>query len=71
MKILDGKVELKETQFSIKPGEIHASQKEGLAVVCGDGNIFIINHLQPENRKAMSAYSYSLGANIQPGESFE
>jgi methionyl-tRNA formyltransferase len=71
MKILDGGVELMESQFSIKPGEIYASKKEGLYVVCGDSNIYVIDRLQPENRKAMSAYSFSLGANIKPGESFE
>ena len=39
IKILDGRVELMDSQLSVKPGEILASQKEGLAVVCGDGNI--------------------------------
>jgi methionyl-tRNA formyltransferase len=70
IKILDGRVELTESVSPIKPGEIYASKKEGLAVVCGDGNIYIIDRLQPENRKAMSAYSFSLGANIKPGELF-
>jgi methionyl-tRNA formyltransferase len=71
LKILDGKVELMESPFSSKPGEIYPSKKEGLKVVCGDSNVYIIDRLQPENRKAMSAYSFSLGANIKPGESFE
>lgn len=71
IKILDGIVVQERSRISIKPGGIYAVRKEGLAVVCGDGNIFNINRLQPENRKAMSAYSFSLGANIKPGEYFK
>jgi methionyl-tRNA formyltransferase len=71
LKILDGRVEATESVSSIKPGEIDAVGKEGLCVGCGDGNIYIINQLQPENRNAMSAHSFSLGANINPGEFFE
>jgi methionyl-tRNA formyltransferase len=71
MKILEGRVELGDFQFPIKPGEIYSAKKRGLAVVCGDSNLFIIDHLQPENRKAMNAHSFSLGANIKSGESFE
>ena len=71
MKILDGRVKTDKPFPSVKPGEIYAAQRDGIPVGCGDGNIYIINLLQPENRKAMSAHSFSLGANIKPGESFE
>jgi len=71
MKILDGRVEMTESLSSNKPGEIYTSKKDGLYVVCGDGNIYIVDRLQPENRKAMSAHSFSLGANIKPNESFQ
>jgi methionyl-tRNA formyltransferase len=70
MKILNGRVEPTEPVSSIKPGEIRASRKGGLSVACGDDNIYVIDRLQPENRKAMSAYSFSLGANVKPGEFF-
>jgi methionyl-tRNA formyltransferase len=70
MKILNGRVEPSKSTSSIKPGEICASGKMGLSVVCGDGNIYVIDLLQPENRKAMSAHSFSLGANIKSGEFF-
>lgn len=70
MKILNGRVEPTEPVSSIKPGEILASRKGGLSVACGDDNIYVIDRLQPENRKAMSAHSFSLGANVKPGEFF-
>ncbi len=70
MKILNGRVEPTEPVSSIKPGEIRASRKGGLSVACGDDNIYVIDRLQPENRKAMSAHSFSLGANVKPGEFF-
>ncbi len=70
IKILNGRAELGEPVSPIKPGEIYASMKEGISVICGDGNIYTIDHLQPENRKAMSAHSFSLGTNVKPGESF-
>lgn len=70
MKILDGRVELTVPAVSINPGEIFTSRKEGIRVICGDGNFYIIDHLQPENRKAMSSHSFSHGANIRPGELF-
>jgi methionyl-tRNA formyltransferase len=68
LKILDGRAQTAESQFSVKPGEIAAVQKAGIFVGCGDGKIYVIEHLQPENRKAMSAHSFSLGADIKPGE---
>ena len=69
LKILEGKTGTTESVSSIKPGKISAVEKEGMCVVCGDGRIYIISHLQPENRKAMNARSFSLGAKIEPGES--
>jgi methionyl-tRNA formyltransferase len=70
LKILEGRTEKTEPASSVKPGEIYAVEKEGICVGCGDGHIYMINHLQPENRKSMNAHSFSLGANIKPGESF-
>lgn len=70
VKILNGKFKTHKPLFAIKAGEIYTVNKEGLEVVCGDGQIYVIEHLQPENRKVMSAYAFYLGANIKPGESF-
>jgi methionyl-tRNA formyltransferase len=70
IKILDGRVERTESESSNKPGEIRAVKKEGLYVACGDGNVYIIERLQPENRRVMHAHDYSLGADIKPCDSF-
>ena len=51
-------------------GEIVKAGKEGICVMCGDGNIVRIDILQPENKKKMSAYAYTLGANIRTGQTF-
>ncbi len=71
VKVLEGRVENTKPTQSTKPGDIHAIGKEGISVVCRDGDIYSLKFLQPENRKAMTAYSFSLGAKIQPGESFD
>jgi methionyl-tRNA formyltransferase len=71
LKILEGRAVMSVPPSSAKPGEITEAKKDGIHVGCGDGKIFTINHLQPENRKAMSAHSFSLGTNIKPGEFLE
>lgn len=52
------------------PGEILGIKKEGVEVCCGEGSIFLIESLQPENRNKMEAYAFSLGAKIRPGDKF-
>ena len=52
------------------PGEILAIKKEGVEVCCGDGSIFLIESLQPENRKQMDAYAFSLGSKTRLGDVF-
>jgi methionyl-tRNA formyltransferase len=51
-------------------GEISGIKKEGIEVCCGEGSIYLIESLQPENRKRMDAYAFSLGAEIKPGDIF-
>ncbi|UCC41146.1 MAG: methionyl-tRNA formyltransferase [Candidatus Aminicenantes bacterium] len=51
-------------------GEILGIKKEGIEVCCGEGSVFLIESLQPENRKKMDAYVFSLGAKIKPGDKF-
>lgn len=70
IKILRGKKSAVRAQPSSSPGEILAIKKEGIEVCCGAGSVFLIETLQPENRKPMSAYAYSLGTKRQKGEIF-
>ena len=67
LKIIKGKrVELRGPYFS--PGEIVAIHKGGIEIACGKQSVFLIESLQPENRRIMEAYAYSLGADIHPGK---
>ncbi len=52
------------------PGEILSIRKEGIEVCCGERSSYLIERLQPENRKEMDAHSFSLGARIKPGDKF-
>ncbi len=52
-------------------GEIVAVDKSGLAVACGEGTAYLIEDLQPEGKKVMPAYVFSLGARIKAGARFE
>ena len=67
IKILKGKKDKVESSVS-SPGQVLAIQKEGLQVACGNGTVYLIESLQPENKKVMSAYAFSLGAKIKPGD---
>lgn len=69
IKILKGKKEAFKGQSS-SPGEILEVKKKGIEVCCGDASVFLIENLQPENKKPMSAYSFSLGVKIRPGDRF-
>lgn len=52
------------------PGKIQAIKKEGIEVCSGEGSIYLIERIQPENRSEMSAYSFSIGARVKPGDEF-
>jgi len=68
IKILKGRSIIKTSPVS--SGKIFDIKKEGIEVGCGDGNLFLIEILQPENKKKMKAYSFSLGRKIKPGDKF-
>ena len=69
IKIKEGtKLDLKSESCS--PGKIQALKKEGIEVCCGEGSIYLIERIQPENRSEMSAYAFSIGARVKPGEEF-
>jgi len=56
-------VNLKETA-----GKILDVNKEGMHIACGNQSFFLIETVQPENKKKMTAYAFSLGARIKPGD---
>jgi len=70
IKIYEGKVKEELPEFS-SPGKILAIAKEGIEVCCGGRSIYLIQRLQPENKKEMDAHAYSLGAKIKPGNAFK
>ena len=70
IKIHRGRKIEKEAPPGSSAGEISGIKKEGIEVCCGEGSIYLIESLQPENRKRMDAYAFSLGAEIKPGDIF-
>jgi methionyl-tRNA formyltransferase len=70
IKIYKGRKIEKEAPPGSSAGEISGIEKEGIEVCCGDGSTFLIESLQPENRKRMDAYAFSLGAEIKTGDRF-
>jgi methionyl-tRNA formyltransferase len=68
--IIRGKSQDPTTQEFI-PGEILSADKSGIYVGCGQNSIYLIEELQPEGKKAMNAYAFSLGIQIKPGVKFQ
>lgn len=69
IKIHEGKkVDRKSDVFS--PGKILAIKKEGIEVCCGEGSIYRVESLQPENKNEMNAYAFSIGARLKTGDLF-
>lgn len=62
---------VKETEPSRLPGQVIEIRKEGIAVCCGNGSIYVVERLQRENKKAMEAAAFLLGTRIEPGNFFE
>jgi methionyl-tRNA formyltransferase len=69
IKIYDGKMKGKLTQPS-RPGQILAVSKEGIEVYCGGRSTYLIQRLQPENKKEMDAYAFFLGIKMKIGDVF-
>ncbi|MGA2533633.1 MAG: methionyl-tRNA formyltransferase [Candidatus Aminicenantales bacterium] len=55
-------------RHSARPGEVLDAGKDGLKVACGAESTYLIEELQPEGKKRMSASEFRLGAKIDPGE---
>ena len=47
-----------------------ASQADGILVCCGEGTSLLVQEVQPESRRPMSAHSFALGARIVAGSAF-
>ncbi len=67
LKIIKGK-QIPLQKHEVSPGRIINIHKKGIEIACGQGSVFLIETLQPENKKVMEAYAYSLGSRILPGE---
>jgi len=70
LKLISGKVLAKQNCFSGKPGEILQSDKNGIEVCCQNGTVYLIIEVQPENKKIMPAYAFSIGAKLCIGDRF-
>ena len=53
------------------PGRVLDIKKEGIAVGCGSGSVYLAERLQRENKKAMEAAEFVRGIKIEPGDVFE
>jgi len=71
MKIIKTNDLNQKAETPVSPGEITNIDEKGITVGCGGNTLLLIEKLQPENKKAMSAHSFSLGARIKPGDTFE
>ena len=70
LKITRG-IPLPHSQVQASPGRVIGVGKEGVDIACGGGSIFRIQSLQPENKREMDAYSFSLGASISDNDLFD
>ncbi|MCX6577050.1 MAG: methionyl-tRNA formyltransferase [Candidatus Aminicenantes bacterium] len=50
------------------PSRITSIEKYGILVCCRDRSLYLIQTLQPENKKSMGGYSFSLGGNVKTGD---
>lgn len=51
--------------FSV-PGKVWRISKEGLYICCGERSLLLIQDIQPQGKRPMSAYAFSLGAHLKP-----
>jgi methionyl-tRNA formyltransferase len=62
--ILEGR-ELEGTAPEDSPGKVVSITKEGLTVCCKNKTLYKVGRLQPESKKAMEAYTFSLNKRIR------
>ena len=52
-------------------GKIVEISKDGIEVVCGDGNTLIITEIQKQGKKKMDGYTFSNGQHLKVGDTFQ
>jgi methionyl-tRNA formyltransferase len=57
-----------ETADQDSPGTITSIEKYGILVCCRNQSLYLIQSLQPENKKSMGAFSFSLGGHIKTSD---
>ncbi len=70
IKIIKGKKLNYKPVSNLSSGEIFSINKEGIGLGCGQKTAFLLEELQPENKKPMSAYAFSLGYKLKLGDFF-
>ncbi len=70
VKIIKGTILDKKSPSTFSTGQIIELTKKGIEVCCGQKTVYLIQRLQPENKKQMDAFSFSLGVNIKKGDMF-
>ena len=68
INVLGGRV-VEAAEKAAGPGLVLGLGKAGLTVACGGATAYMIEALQPEGKKVMSAYAFSLGVRIAAGDS--
>ena len=71
VKIPKGQKSEERADPSSHPGEILNIGKQGIEICCGERSVFLLQRIQPENRKEMDAFAFSLGIRIKPGDMFD
>lgn len=71
VKIPKGHKSESQASPSSHPGEILNIGKQGIEICCGERSVFLLQRIQPENRKEMDAFAFSLGMRIKPGDMFD
>ena len=63
-----GAIEALHSEGGPNPGAVVSVGKPGLEVACGATTSYLIEELQPEGKGPMTAYAFSLGTRIVPGD---
>jgi methionyl-tRNA formyltransferase len=70
IKVLKGK-KIDCPDKTASPGEVICVDKRGIQIACGKKSVFLMEIVQPENRKAMDAHAFSLGRRLAAGDRFD
>ncbi len=71
LKILKAKPSNTVPGCSCFPGAVWSIGKEGIEVCCGERSTLLIQDIQPQGKRPMSAHAFSLGAHIKPSDVFD